>query len=172
VARACTAWAAAEAGHDAVARTAVPHPSDLARAPSDYLERATLVAAAYAWWHLGIHAEAAETVAARLRPTSERVAFPGSTAPFLGPVALALTRLADLAGDDAEARRRSAEAVAICERAGFPTWLARALADQAELLARSPDADDRDRADEVRARAAAAAQAARCVPVLKRLGAA
>jgi hypothetical protein len=172
VARACTAWAAAEAGHEAVARTAVPHPSDLARAPSDYLERATLVATAYAWWHLGIHAEAAETVAARLRPTSERVAFPGSTAPFLGPVALALARLADLAGDEAEARRRSAEAVAICERAGFPTWLARALADQAELLARSPDADDRDRADEVRARAVAAAQAAGCVPVLKRLGAA
>ena len=100
------------------------------------------------------------------------MAFPGSTAPFLGPVALALARLADLAGDGPEARRRIAEAVAICERAGFSTWLARAQADQAEVLARWPDAADRDRADEVRARAVTAAQAAGCVPVLKRLGAA
>ena len=101
---------------------------------------------------------------------ADRVAFPGSTGPFLGPVTLALARLADLAGDDAEARRWIAEAVAICERAGYPTWLARALADQAELLARSPDAADQAAADAVRERAVAAAQAAGCVPVLRRLG--
>ncbi len=170
VARACTAWATAEAGYEAVARTAVPHPADLARAPWDYLERATLVATAYAWWHLGIHADAAETVAARLRPTSDRVAFPGSTAPFLGPVSLALGRLADLVGDGAEARRWAAEAVATSERARFPTWWARALADQAEFLARSDDPADRAAAPAVRQRAREAADAASCVPVQRRLG--
>jgi hypothetical protein len=60
---------------------------------------------------------------ARLRRVADRVAFRGSTAPFLGPVAPGLSRLAALGGDDAEARHWVGRAVATCERAGFRTWL-------------------------------------------------
>ena len=164
------AWAGAEGGHEDMARKVVLSPADLARTTPDYLQRATFVGTAYAWWHLGIHADAAASLAVRLRPWSDRVAFPGSTGPFLGPVTLALARLADLAGDRAEALHWIAETVAICERVGYPTWLARALADQAEWLATSPDAADQAAAGAVRERAVAAAQASGCVPALRRLG--
>jgi hypothetical protein len=169
VARACMAWAGAEGGHEDLARKVVLSPADLARTTPDYLQRATFVGTAYAWWHLGIHADAAAPLAERLRPWSDRVAFPGSTGPFLGPVTLALARLADLAGDPAEARHWIAETVATCER-GYPTWLARALTDQAEWLARSPEPADQAAVGAVRDRAVAAARASGCVPALRRLG--
>jgi hypothetical protein len=170
VARACMAWAGAEGGHEDMARKVVLSPAELARTTPDYLQRATFVGTAYAWWHLGIHADAAEALAARLRPWANRVAFPGSTGPFLGPVTLALARLAHLAGDRGEALRRIADTVATCERVGYPTWLARALADQADWLAGSPDPADQAAAEAVRGRAVTVALASGCVPARRRLG--
>ena len=109
------------------------------------------------------------TSPAALRPFAGRLAFPGSTAPCLGPVSLALARLAALAGEDAEARHWAAEAVAVCERERMPTWLARALADQGRILAASSDPADRVAADAVYGRAVAVAEAAGCRPVLRQL---
>ena len=167
--RACLSQAAGEAGLLDVARSTVLSPADLGRVPADYFMRATLVSTAHTWWHLGIHADAAEVIAGALRPVSTRLAFPGSTAPFVGPIALALARLAALVGDDAEARRWAGEAVAVSERAGVPMWLARALADHGRLLAGSPDAQERAQADAVLGRAFAVATEANCQPVLRLL---
>ena len=127
------------------------------------------VGSAHAWWHLGIHAESAEAVAARLRPFADRVAFPGSTGPFLGTGG-------PRPGQARRPRRRRRRSPSLDRRRRRHLRSRRApdvagprLADEAELLARSPDAGERAAAGEVRGRALAVAEAAGCVPVLRRL---
>jgi hypothetical protein len=167
--RACISWATAEAGLVDVARSVLLAPADVARVPDDYFRRATLVATAHAWWHLGVHGDAVDSVAAGLEAYPDRLAFPGSTGPFLGPVALAMGRLAALAGDREAAVAWLERAVALCERAGMPMWLARSVADQGCLLATSHDPILRAAADAVLERALAVAVAAECRPVQRAL---
>jgi hypothetical protein len=113
--RACISWAAAEAGLVDCARSAVLTPVDVARVPDDYFRRATLVATAHAWWHLGIYGDQVDSVVRGLEAYPQRLAFPGSTGPFLGPVALAMGRLAALAGDHDAALGWMDRALTLCE---------------------------------------------------------
>jgi DNA-binding SARP family transcriptional activator len=167
--RACISWASAEAGLSDVSRSVLLTPADIARVPDDYFRRATLVATAHAWWHLGVHGDAVDTIAAGLDAYPQRLAFPGSTGPFLGPVALAMGRLAALGGDGEAALAWVERSAALCERAGMPTWLARSLADQGRLLAASPDSSRRAAAAAVLDRALAVARQAGCRPVERAL---
>jgi hypothetical protein len=167
--RACISWASAEAGLSDVSRSVLLTPADIARVPDDYFRRATFVATAHAWWHLGVYGDAVHTIAAGLEPYPQRLAFPGSTGPFVGPVALAMGRLAALAGDRESALAWVERSAALCERAGMPTWLARSLADQGGLLASSPDSSRRAAADAVLERALAVARQAGCRPVERAL---
>ena len=169
--RASLGHAAAEAGLTDLARSLVLAPAEVTDLPRDYIQRATLVASAYTWWHLGVHEEAAGALARALLPLAERLSFPGSSGPFLGPVSLALGRLAVLAGDHDEGVRWLSEAVATCDKAGMPTWLARALADLGRTMRSSSDPGERAEGEAVLQRALSVAQSSGCAPVLRQLAA-